>query len=188
MKWIPTTVSWDNFARLFKSQTELFGISMPLALRWLFNSVFISVVAMALTCITSSLAGYALAKKRFWGRGVVFTLFVCAMALPKQVILIPLLTGDVHPGPGQDCVGLPLRRDLPGGGLALRRVPDEAVLRGHPLSRCWRPPASTAPASSRPSSIVALPIIKPGIGALAIFTFISAWNEYSMQLVMLSQQ
>ena len=92
VKWIPTTVSWDNFARLFKSQTELFGIQMPLALRWLFNSVFISVVAMALTCITSSLAGYALAKKRFWGRGVVFTLFVCAMALPKQVILIPLLT------------------------------------------------------------------------------------------------
>ena len=34
---------------------------------------------------------------------------------------------------------------------------------------------------------VALPIIKPGIGALAIFTFISAWNEYPMQLVMLSQ-
>ena len=63
VKWIPTTISWNNFARLFKSQTNLFGIEMPLAVRWLFNSVFISVVAMGLTCITSSLAGYALAKK-----------------------------------------------------------------------------------------------------------------------------
>ena len=91
VKWLPTTISWDNFARLFKSQTTLFGIGMPMALRWLFNSVFISVVAMALTCFSASLAGYALAKKRFWGQGFVFSLFVCAMALPKQVILIPLL-------------------------------------------------------------------------------------------------
>ena len=91
VKWIPTTISWDNFARLFKSKTELFGIGMPMAIRWLFNSVFISIVAMVLTCITSSLAGYVLAKKRFWGKGLIFGLFVCAMALPKQVILIPLM-------------------------------------------------------------------------------------------------
>ena len=64
---------------------------MPMAIRWLFNSVFISIVAMILTCSSASLAGYALAKKRFWGRGFIFSLFVCAMALPKQVILIPLL-------------------------------------------------------------------------------------------------
>ena len=37
------------------------------------------------------MAGYALAKKRFVGRQLLFTLIVCAMALPKQVILIPLL-------------------------------------------------------------------------------------------------
>ena len=37
------------------------------------------------------MAGYALAKKRFVGRKLLFTLIVCAMALPKQVILIPLL-------------------------------------------------------------------------------------------------
>ena len=92
VKWIPTTISWDNFIRLFKSKTELFGLAMPMAIRWLFNSVFISIVAMILTCITSSLAGYALAKKRFWGKGVIFSLFVCAMALPKQVILIPLMS------------------------------------------------------------------------------------------------
>jgi len=92
VKWIPTTITWDNYQRLFKTGTKLFGIGMPMAIRWLFNSVFISVVAMGLTCATSSLAGYALAKKRFWGKGLIFGLFVCAMALPKQVILIPLMT------------------------------------------------------------------------------------------------
>ena len=45
---------------------------------------------MILTCITAAMAGYALAKKRFMGRALLFSLIVCAMALPKQVILIPL--------------------------------------------------------------------------------------------------
>ena len=53
--------------------------------------IIISVGAMILTCFTASLAGYALAKKRFYGQTILFTLFVCAMALPKQVIVIPLL-------------------------------------------------------------------------------------------------
>ena len=64
---------------------------MPAAIRWLINTVFMSVASMLITCLTAAMAGYALAKKRFIGRGVVFSLVVCAMALPKQVILIPLL-------------------------------------------------------------------------------------------------
>ena len=52
-----------------------------------FNIVFISAVAMLLTCITASLAGYALAKKRFIGRTVLFTIIICAMALPKHCLL-----------------------------------------------------------------------------------------------------
>ena len=55
------------------------------------NTVFMAVVSMILTCITAAMAGYALAKKRFVGRQLLFTLIVCAMALPKQVILTPLL-------------------------------------------------------------------------------------------------
>ncbi len=67
------------------------GPTAPAALRWMINTVFMAVTSMILTCITAAMAGYALAKKRFVGRKVLFTLIVCAMALPKQVILIPLL-------------------------------------------------------------------------------------------------
>ena len=66
------------------------GPTAPAALRWMINTVFMAVVSMILTCITASLAGYALGKKRFIGRGVLFTIIICAMALPKQVIVIPL--------------------------------------------------------------------------------------------------
>ena len=70
----------DNYARLFENPAFL----------WLFNIVFISAMAMLLTCITAALAGYALGKKRFYGRAILFTIIICAMALPKQVIVIPL--------------------------------------------------------------------------------------------------
>ena len=67
------------------------GPTAPAAIRWMINTVFMAVMSMILTCITAAMAGYALAKKRFVGRQLLFTLIVCAMALPKQVILIPLL-------------------------------------------------------------------------------------------------
>ena len=79
--WFPTEPTLDNYIRLFENP----------ALRWLGNTVFMAVVAMALTCITAAMAGYVLAKKRFPGRKLIFSIMICAMALPKQVILIPLL-------------------------------------------------------------------------------------------------
>ncbi len=186
VKWIPTTISWDNFARLFKSQTTLFGIDMPMAIRWLFNSVFISIVAMILTCSSASLAGYALAKKRFWGRGFIFSLFVCAMALPKQVILIPLLRemsilhlvdttwgsifAVVFP-----VVGWPF-------GVFLMKQFSEGI-----PSSLLEAARIDGAGEVKTFMNVALPIIQPGIGALAIFTFINAWNEYPLQLIMLSK-
>ena len=41
--------------------------------------------------MTSSLAGYVLAKKRFYGQRILFAIFIAAMALPKQVVLVPLV-------------------------------------------------------------------------------------------------
>ena len=80
-QWFPLEPTLANYNKLFSNP----------ALLWLFNTIFIAVVAMGITCLTSAMAGYVLAKKRFYGRALLFTLIVCAMALPKQVILIPLL-------------------------------------------------------------------------------------------------
>ena len=49
------------------------GPVVPAAIRWLLNTIFMAVVSMLLTCFTAAMAGYALAKKRFIGRSVVFT-------------------------------------------------------------------------------------------------------------------
>ena len=51
-EWFPKNPTTDNYVRLFAKP----------AMRWLFNSVFIALMSMALTCMTAAMAGYALAK------------------------------------------------------------------------------------------------------------------------------
>ena len=201
--WFPTEFTLQNYDKLLgKLKAPLWELTIPFsqyfsadgsaivfstgpqvsgAMRWLLNTVAMAVLAMLLTCITSALAGYALAKKRFAGRRLVFTLIVCAMALPKQVILIPLiremsslrlyntLSAVIYP-----IVGWPFgvflikqfAEGVPGEILEAARIDGAGELRTF--------------------SQIVFPMIKPGVGALAIFTFISAWNDYFMQLIMLS--
>lgn len=194
VKWIPSTISWDSFTRLFKTGSTLFefhipftnttviGPAVPRAIRWLFNSVFISAAAMLLTCVTASLAGYALAKKQFVGRAFLFALFVGAMALPKQVILIPLLTVMKN----LNLVESPWAVVLPVVGWPFGVFLMKQFSENIPTSLLEAARIDGA-GELRTFAHVAFPIIKPGFGALAIFTFINAWNEYPLQLVMLHE-
>ena len=156
------------------------GPTVPGAIRWLVNTVFMSVVSMLITCLTAAMAGYVLAKKRFWGKTIVFGLVVCAMALPKQVILIPLV---------REMNALKLYDNIwavifpivgwPFGVFLLKQfaegIPTEMV------EACRIDGAS----EWRTFTDVMFPMIKPGVGACAIFTFINSWNDYFMQLIML---
>jgi len=171
-EWIPLNPSFDNYVRLFAKP----------AMKWLGNTVFMAVMAMALTCATAALAGYALAKKRFIGQSVVFSLFVCAMALPKQVVLIPLLKEMSFLGLHDNIwavilptVGWPF-------GVFLMKQFSETI----PTEMLEAARIDGAGEIKTFMQIV-LPIIKPGIGALAIFTFISTWNDYFLQLIMLNR-
>ena len=67
------------------------GPVVPAAIRWMVSTVFMAVMSMILYLHHRRYGWLCPAKKRFVGRQLLFTLIVCAMALPKQVILIPLL-------------------------------------------------------------------------------------------------
>ena len=67
------------------------GPMAPAAIRWMINTVFMAVMSMILTCLTAAMAGYALAKSALWAASCCSPSSSGAMALPKQVILIPLL-------------------------------------------------------------------------------------------------
>ena len=188
-QWFPLEVTTRNFEVLFSKRSaplfqigSLIGPTVPAAIRWLINTVFMAVMAMLLTCITAAMAGYALAKKRFTGRALLFSLIVAAMALPKQVVLLPLIRemstlglyntiwAVIFPTVGWP-FGVFLMKQfaegIPGEMLEATRIDGASELKTF--------------------TSVVMPMIKPGIGALAIFTFISSWNDYFLQLIMLSK-
>ena len=190
--WIPKEWVMRNYELLMNKRTaplfnfEIFGLTItgpkiPGALRWLINTVFMSVASMLLTCLTSAMAGYVLAKKRFYGGTLVFSLIVCAMALPKQVVLIPLvrLMSKMDMYDNVWAVIFPIV-GWPFGVFLLKQfaegIPTEMV------EACRIDGAS----EWRTFTDVMFPMIKPGVGACAIFTFINAWNDYFMQLIMLT--
>ena len=190
--WFPSEWDLGNFERLMTKRTaplfdlKLFGFvitgpTVPAPMRWLLNTVFMSVASMLITCLTAAMAGYVLAKKRFWGRGLVFSLVVCAMELPKQVILIPLLR-EMSSLKLYDTIWAVIFPIVgwPFGVFLLKQfaegIPTEMV------EACRIDGAS----EWRTFTDVMFPMIKPGVGACAIFTFINSWNDYFMQLIMLT--
>ena len=186
--WIPKELVLDNFKKLFSRQAApifelgfIKGPMAPAAVRWMINTVFMAVMAMVLTCLTAAMAGYALAKKRFHGRIILFTLIVCAMALPKQVILIPLI---------REMSALKLYNTiwaviLPTVGWPFGVFLMKQFSEGIPTEMLEAARIDGASEFKTFTDIV-FQMVKPGVGALAIFTFINSWNDYFMQLIMLS--
>ena len=173
-QWWPQNPTLENFQKLL--------VQNP-AGSWLINSVLIALITMLLVCITSSLAGYVLAKKRFYGQKLLFSIFIGAMALPKQVILVPLVRIISFMGIHDTlaAVILPLI-GWPFGVFLMKQfsenIPTE-LLESAKIDGCNELKTFTN---------IAFPIVKPGFAALAIFTFINTWNDYFMQLVMLSSR
>ena len=172
-EWFPRNPTLINFIDLFKQPTA----------RWIANSFIISILTMALVCATSTLAGYVLAKKRFIGAKTVFWIFIAAMSLPKQVILIPLvqlisswgfhdtLAACILPAAGWP-FGIFLMKQF------TQTMPTELIeaakIDGYGEFHIF--------------TTIVVPLVKPGIAALAIFTFIAAWNDYFSQLVFLNSR
>ena len=172
-QWFPLEPTLDNYVRLFKQP----------AIQWLLNTIIIAVAAMALTCITAALAGYALAKKRFWGQTVLFSLLVCAMALPKQVIVIPLLQEMSALGLNNNLLAVILPTVGWPFGIFLMKQFSETI----PTEMLE---AARIDGASEVRTFVSIvfPMVKPGVGALAIFTFVNPWNDYFLPLIMLQRR
>lgn len=168
-EWFPKHPTFQNYVDLAKSPV----------LRWTLNSFIVSLGTTVLLCATASMAGYALAKKHFPGRNLLFTIFIAAMCLPKQVIMIPLFTMLAKWKWINTYKALILPACAWPFGIFLMRqfsqtIPTE-LLEAAKMDGCGE---------GKMFLRIALPLMKPGIGALAIFTFISAWNDYFMQLIL----
>ena len=171
-KWIPGKFITDNFVSAFQSAP--FG-------RYYFNSIFVAATVTVGQIITCSMAAFAFARLRFRGRDVLFYLFLGTMMIPGQVVMIPsfmvlhwLVWIDTYAAlivPGlASAFGTFLLRQF---FLTIPRdLEDAARIDGcNRFGVLWR---------------IILPLSKPALATLAIFTFMGVFNDFLWALVVVS--
>ena len=177
-RYFPSEPRWGVYARVFRE--------LPME-RWLFNSIVVTVVITALQVVTSTMAGYALAKYRFSGRRNAFRLVLGAQMFPFFLFIIPIffilrfapLAGgnDVLGQGGSGLLGtyaaLVLPFTITWYGVFLMRqfflgLPDEL------MEAARMDGANEFVVFAK----VMLPLVRPAIATLALFSFVYHWNEF----------
>jgi ABC-type glycerol-3-phosphate transport system permease component len=163
---------WENYVRPWSQY--------PFA-RWLWNSVVIAGVSVALTVIINLCAGYAFAKLRFPGRNLLFLLILSTLMVPVQVIMVPQFQIVVDLGLLNSTGGVVLPRLAEAFGLFMARqffmaIPDELL----DAAKC------DGAGHIRAFRKIVLPLSKPLIAVLVIFTFMWRWNEFVWPLIVLT--
>jgi multiple sugar transport system permease protein len=166
--------SLDNFGRLLKGNVYY--------LNWMLNSLIIAASVTVWHLFFDSLAGYAFAKRRFPGREIMFWMMLSTLMIPIHVTVIPLfvVTNKLH------LIDTLLAVILPGTanafGIFLMRqyiqtlpseLEDAARIDGASEFGVFRH--------------VILPLSRPALGALAIFTFVRHWNDFLWPLIALTR-
>jgi len=154
--------------------------SLPI-LRFFFNSITVSVIVCVLNVLVSAMAAYPLAKMRFKGRDAIFYLLLATLIVPAQLTYIPsfiLAVNFFHYYDTLPAVILPSLASAFNIFLmrqAFRGVPndliDAARVDGAGEWRVWWQ--------------ILLPIVRPSMAAVAIFTFVTSWNDFLWPSLML---
>ncbi|WP_116653712.1 carbohydrate ABC transporter permease [Pelagibacterium sediminicola] len=152
-------------------------------MRYLGNSVFVTMAATFLTLLTNSMAAYALSKYRFRGRDAVMLLIIGTLMVPLSVILVPLYSVVSAVGLLNSLWGVILPTiATPTGVFLLRQymltIPDELIeaARMDHASEWqiyWR---------------IILPLAAPALAVLAIFSVVWRWNDFLWPLIVLSRR
>ena len=151
--------------------------------RVVFNSVFISVVYTLLTLVLDSLAGYALAKFHFKGRNLIFALIMGTMMIPAQVLYIPQFTMMTSIGWANKYRAVIIPALANAFGIFLMRQ----NMMSFPTSLI----ESARIDGFNEFSIffrIVLPNMKPALGALGIYNFMSQWGNFMWPLIILSTE
>ena len=164
-----------------ESYQQVLSSSYPV-LRWLANSLVVSVTVTVLGLLLCAAAGYAFARKRFRGRDIIFWMVLSTMMLPGFSRLIPAfmltLLLNMHdtywvmilPGLASPFAVFLIRQFM----LTLpSELFDQARIDGAGELRLWWQ--------------IALPLTKPALAALGTFTFVATWNDFVWPLAVINK-
>jgi multiple sugar transport system permease protein len=149
--------------------------------RYLANSLLVASAITLLSLVLNLAAGYAFAKLRFEGRDRLFRSLLSALVIPAQVAMIPLflIMKWLHLVNTYGGVIVPAMATVFGIFLVrqyARSIPDELLEAAR----------IDGAGEARIFATVVLPLLKPIVVTLAIFTFLASWNDFMWPLIVLS--
>lgn len=172
IQWIPSDPQWQNYVLPFRKN---FG-------RYFLNSAIVSLVLTFSPLLLCSLAGYSLAKFQYPGRNLIFLFILSTIMLPAQVTLVPAFLIVKELGWVNTYAGLIVPGLATTFGTFLMRqfflaIPGEYV------------DAARIDGASEPRIYwsIMLPMCRPALSALAIFSFTGSWNSFLWPLVIVNQ-
>ena len=174
IQWIPEVPQWGNYVRIW--------IQIPF-LTFFANTAKLTVIITFLQLFTSSLAGYAFAKLQFKGRDIIFLAYIASIAIPWQSYMVPqfimmrkLDLVDTH-------MALILLQAFTAFGVFLMRqffisIPNDII------------DAARIDGLSEYGIYfrIMLPLSKPALATLTIFTAVFVWNDFMGPLIYLNSQ
>jgi putative chitobiose transport system permease protein len=171
-QFIPSDPTLDNYVRVWNQ--------LPVA-RFFVNSITVSVAVTLLSVFVTAMAAYPLAKMRFRGRDLIFYLLLATLIVPVQLTYIPSFVLAVNVFHYYNTPFALILPNLAGAfnifllRQAFRAVPNElldaARIDGANEARIWWH--------------VMLPIVRPSLATVAIFTFVVSWNDFLWPSLML---
>ncbi|HEY4530841.1 MAG TPA: carbohydrate ABC transporter permease [Luteimonas sp.] len=171
---LPSAATLDNYRQLFART----GIGRAFA-----NSLLVSLAITAGSLVVNTAAGYAFAKLRFRGRDRLFQWLLAALVVPAQVAMLPLFLLMKELGLVNTLGGVVVPALAGVFGIFLvrqyaRSIPD-ALLEAARIDGAGE---------LRIFVQVVLPMLKPVLVTLAIFSFMAAWNDFMWPLIVLADQ
>ena len=151
--------------------------------RFLLNSALVATAVTAISLLVNSMAGYAFAKFRFRGRDSLFRFLLTAMVIPAQVAMLPLFLLLKEMGLVNTYWGVIIPGMASVFGIFLIRqyalsIPDDLI----DAARI------DGAGEFRTYWLIVMPLLRPILITLAIFTFMATWNDFMWPLIVLSEE
>ena len=172
-QWVPHPVNWGAYGEAWRAQDFT---------RYFLNTTLVAVAITLGNLLLASLAGYSLSKFRYFGRGFLFLLILSTMMLPLEVTMVPLFLIVKKLEWPNTYAGLIVPFLVEGFGVFLMRqyllsIPNELI------------EAARIDGASelRIYAQIVMPLCKPALAALGVFTFREAWDMYIWPLIIVTR-
>ena len=173
-RWIPEVPKWENYVNIWTK--------IPL-LKFIGNTVILTIAVTLFQLLTSSFAAYAFSKLEFRFKNGLFLAYIATIAMPWQVYMVPQFIMMRRMGLNDTLLAMLCLQAFSAFGVFMMKQ----FYAGIPDSLC-EAARIDGMSEYRIYSSIMLPLSKPALATLTIFTFVNTWNDYLGPLIYLKTE